>query len=269
MDLHRASTHYNGLGIQEGIDFHSTMYVLRTLKDTKYPLKYPLKCALETVISAGAWPEDRIHQIHPSVSAQCKRCGGPVDDALHTFWLCPANEHIEDRAVETTQCLIPAAQQLSVEYPCLWLRGILPSKFTDIDPQYDPSNELSVTYINNSGSEIIWGSGTYYGDASGGEFSSYPAIRRIGCGLSCILDDGSLSFGAHFNLPGTVQTVPRGELYALVVLVGLCQPMIILNMLRIMKGSISISVQARVVPSNHPTVTYIANFTIRCIEKHS
>ncbi len=112
-----------------------------------------------------------------------------------------------------------AAERLSTEFPCLWLRGILPSQFTDIDPQYVPPNTVKYTYINHTSTSIVWASGTYYGDASGGEFSSFAPIRRAGCGLAAISDDGTLRFGVSFNLPGTVQTVPRGELYALVALV--------------------------------------------------
>ena len=68
-------------------------------------------------------------------------------------------------------------------------------------------------------------SGTYYGDASGGDFSSVPLIRRVGVGLCSISPQGNLLFGVHCNLPGDVQTVPRGEIYALYLLLQLASPM--------------------------------------------
>ena len=72
---------------------------------------------------------------------------------------------------------------------------------------------------------IVWNSGTYYGDASGGDFTTFAPIRRIGCGLAAIDSNGALIAGMSLNLPGPVQTVPRGELFALVMLmhfVDLC-----------------------------------------------
>ena len=57
--------------------------------------------------------------------------------------------------------------------------------------------------------------GTIYGDASGAEFSVDPLLRRIGVGLAAVDNDGNILWGLSFNLPGDVQTVPRGELYAI------------------------------------------------------
>ena len=66
--------------------------------------------------------------------------------------------------------------------------------------------------------------GTFYGDASGGIFSSMPRIRRIGCGIVQIDATGELIWGQHFNLPGNIQTVPRGELYVLLYMVERLEP---------------------------------------------
>ena len=51
------------------------------------------------------------------------------------------------------------------------------------------------------------------------EFSSYAMLRRCGCGLAKLDVSDNLAFGASFNLPGDIQTVPRAEAFALVVLV--------------------------------------------------
>jgi len=74
---------------------------------------------------------------------------------------------------------------------------------------HNPTNDLNITYIYPDIS--TWRSGLYFGDASGGEFASYPSIRRVGCGLGVIDEEGNLVFGARFNLPGEIQTVPRGN----------------------------------------------------------
>ena len=42
LDLVRAANHFDGKGIEEGIDFHATMAVLRSLKKDEC---YPYKCA--------------------------------------------------------------------------------------------------------------------------------------------------------------------------------------------------------------------------------
>ncbi len=217
LNLRRASSHYNGLGMYDGIDYHATMAVIRSLSSNHYPYK----CAIESILSASTWPNQRVHDCVPHVSPICTRRGSAPDDALHCFWQCPANGIIEDEDVQTTQVLIPAAESGVLTHPCLWLRGILPSKFTNINPSAFPSNVSSIQIIKDTSSQATWASGTYYGDASGGEFSSFASIRRVGCGLAAIDSAGNLVFGAKSNLPGSVQTVPRGEIYALFMLVDL------------------------------------------------
>jgi len=108
----------------------------------------------------------------------------------------------------------------------MWFRGILPSKFTDLDIP-EPVNELHVTHIQQQNAH--WKSGTYYGDASGGECSQYNALRRVGVGFLLANQEGGLVHGAHFNLPGIVQTVTRGELFALVVLLRFLEPLSIVE----------------------------------------
>ena len=109
--------------MHNGIDYHNTMSVLRSLKDTHYAFK----CALETIMPAGAWPYARIHEHKPSVSPLCPRYGQACDSSLHCFWQCPATELIEDETVSSTENLWVAAEKASVDEHCLWLRGILPS----------------------------------------------------------------------------------------------------------------------------------------------
>ncbi len=42
-----------------------------------------------------------------------------------------------------------------------------------------------------------WGSGTYYGDASGGEYTRYPQLRRIGVAVVFTDTNGNLQYGLH------------------------------------------------------------------------
>ena len=152
-------------------------------RSIKGPLHYPSRCALETLISGSCWPEDRISQCNNLHSANCSRCGLPDSD-LHTFWTCKCNEDILDAEVVGTQKLIPRAILESVDQPCLWLRGILPSSLSNIPEEYLPTSDLKSIYISYSTpiEECIVTSGLYYGDASEGAFSSYPKLTRCGVG---------------------------------------------------------------------------------------
>ena len=60
----------------------------------------------------------------------------------------------------------------------------------------------------------VWPSGQYFGDGSGGEFTSYPSLIRCGTGLVCYDASCSYVFGAHTPLFGEVQTVFRAEMLA-------------------------------------------------------
>ena len=65
--------------------------------------------------------------------------------------------------------------------------------------------------------------GIFYTDASGGKFSSFNRLRRIGCG-ACLCVHGVPKWSHYFNLPGPVQSVPRGELYAILYIVERVSP---------------------------------------------
>ena len=62
----------------------------------------------------------------------------------------------------------------------------------------------------------LWPGGEYWTDASGGEYGSVARLRRVGCGIAR-LDGGTdaLEWGCFFALPGSKQTVPRGELHGI------------------------------------------------------
>ena len=152
-----------------------------------------------------------------------------MEDALHTFWSCPANEFIDDDTLVSTQSLIPFAEAQAGDTPCLWFRGLLPSSYTSLKEEHEPPETDDIVLVNRTHHPISWGSNTYYGDASGGTLTSVPTLRRIGIGLACVDPQGVLLFGVHARLPGSVQTVPRGELYAIVLLARLAIPLAIID----------------------------------------
>ncbi len=99
-----------------------------------------------------------------------------------------------DDAVITTQDFCSTALAEVEELPCFGLRGILPHKLTIIDDQYLPPDLPHLRFTNVS-EDQLWESGTYYGDASGGEFSSVPRIRRVGCAVAHIIPQGACFWG--------------------------------------------------------------------------
>ena len=134
-----AHLHHNGGGLKNGVDWDCTLSYHRTLKK---PELYNQKCALETIMCAATWSNARVHDIHPEVQDVCQRCGAANDTDFHTFWQCPANENIESEAVSKTQHLACFASSAYLSEPCLWLRGILPSHHTHIEPEFFPEDEL-------------------------------------------------------------------------------------------------------------------------------
>jgi hypothetical protein len=103
----------------------------------------------------------------------------------------------------------------------MWLRGILPSDTILPTPPLPPTEDAIIHTINDNSYPLPnWESGIYYGDGSGGEFSSFPLIRRCGVGLCSIDGNTSQITGmASLNLPGSIQTVPRSEYYAFYYLI--------------------------------------------------
>jgi len=140
LDLDRARRHFNGKGIERGIDWDAS---LKAIKSHKSPEQYPYKCALETILSGATWPLSRI-AVHTSVDTLCPRCGKEPEDSLHCFWTCPANENLTSVNVIATQKYIPTAILESVNEPCLWLRGLLPAHYTAIPHSSYPINNLHV-----------------------------------------------------------------------------------------------------------------------------
>ncbi len=202
-DLARADNHYDGKGMKDGIHRESTLKKIRSFGSNDK--LYKDKCTLETVMSSCCWSNDRIHSIFPSHNPRCNRCGLNVPETeLHCYRECPANTTIAHEAVTSTQPLIPRAQAECDMLPCLWLRGLLPASL--IQAIIPASDDLAVSIT--SPDLVSWKSGTYYGDASGGIFSSHNDLRRCGCSVVKCDELGGLIFACDFPLPGEIQTVP-------------------------------------------------------------
>jgi len=152
-------------------------------------------------------------------STACPRCGKLEADALHEYWECPANSNINEAAIHKTQIHITQAHYESVHYPCLWLRGILPQALAVPIPPCSDYDKLIHTYSSQP-PLATWPGGQYFGDGSGGEYTSHPELRRCGVGLACYDHANQLLFEWKAPLLGEVQTVFRAEMLALLICVS-------------------------------------------------
>ena len=252
----KASQHWAGEGLQAGVDWAASMALhwhLSKMLGNVYddadadfepqqieqddPLHDGVQWSpssitwLELFMSGGYWPQQRAAEAHP-VTPMCPRCGlKTYETALHLIWHCPANAQISDERVVDSQHLISHADQGVQQHPCLWLRGLLPSDLVAINTPVVTQCEL--TFYGQVVPHTGWEPGHFYTDCSGGPFSSFPPIRRAGFGIAVIREDDHLYraeqwdvflWGAYGPVPGLSQTVPRGELYAILAVVERVKP---------------------------------------------
>ena len=238
-----ASSHYLGTGLQGGVAWQASSALLRHLSSKLSAAssahadsdsdEFILELDgdhwhahaitwLELFLCGGYWTQERAAAVHP-ISSRCTRCrAGAPETPLHLLWTCSANERINDERVSSTQQYISQAVEGSRDYPCLWLRGLLPSSLVTVNTPYVMDEQLH--FVGRLPPEP-WPAGDFYSDASGGPFSSIAAIRRCGVGIAVIQEaPGSdhtcfeLVWGVFAPLIGTHHTVPRAELYAMVVI---------------------------------------------------
>ena len=223
--------HYCGKGAGEGLSLDHSLSVLYSLKrrtnklnpDVLLPCPssevHALKGALECLLAGSFWPAERVRSIKPEADGLCAKCG-QLDTPLHQFWTCSHLDTIDDNRIASTQDLVQLAVDGSQHYPCLWLRGLLPASMLAIPDMYSPIDKLDITYVAGWQPGISLPTGTYFTDASGGLDHDVPSLRRCGVGIcaSPPLNPIGAPGGLHYPLPGEVQTVPRGELHAIVTL---------------------------------------------------
>ena len=150
----------------------------------------------------------------------CSRCGLSPDSAFHTFWECPCNNDIDSPYVADTQQFIETAR-IDKEHQCLWNRGILTSDLVTIPQIHQPQTTSNTTIKTFCGHVQSWSSGSYYGDGSGGKHHKHAKLRRCGSSVCSLTSEGVPAQVAYSRLPGPNQTVPRSEVFALIMLLSL------------------------------------------------
>ena len=98
------------------------------------------------------------------------------------------------------------------------IAGSTPEKVTQY-AKIDCNNMFNNSCTVDEQPNRHWPPGIYFTDGSGGVFSDTAPLRRCGVGLVCmkLLNTLCIDFAAYSNLPGKVQTVPRAELYAVLL----------------------------------------------------
>ena len=206
MKLKQASKHRNGGGIENGIDNNTTFSLMAK---NKFKINYQKYSALETIFAGATWPNIRVKEAYPSVSA-------PETD-LHVYWQRPCNYDIDDEAIEQSNKYIDNAMMHAEDRPCLWLRGIMPKSYTHIPKDDIPDRRIF--YAEGNVPPLgEWPSGVYYGDGSGGANGKFPSALRCGVSVVSLDTQHNFEFGIKYPLPGEIQTVPRAELSAMVSL---------------------------------------------------
>ena len=110
--------------------------------------KHAQVAALETLMCGACWSQSRIHSIHPEVTPLCPRCHQEPEEDLHAFWTCPANATLQDEEVINSQSLVSKALSASVDIPCLWLRGILPTSLVEVPTDDIPDTRFFVKELD-------------------------------------------------------------------------------------------------------------------------
>ena len=225
IQLQRASKHYNGKGIQNGIDWATTLGYLNKFRKRG---EIDRANAMETIISGACWPQARVAEIHPEVSPMCQYCFSEPEDALHFFWTCPRHSACEAEEVAESQDLIELAIEDGQDNPSKWYRGIMSSSDISIGSDMEPTDQ-SIYVLKSNNLPIntepdSWPSGFYFGDASGGPYTAYPSLRRVGVGVAMYREsERQADFRLHYPLPGQVQTVPRGETHVVLLVTSMLE----------------------------------------------
>ncbi len=222
----RVSQHFDGKGIEKGVDFEVTFSLLRAYrrnksgKEPRWKPEYAESraAALETAFSGSLWPQSRVSDAFPDVSNECLWCGEPRADSLHDIYLCPHLFESEDSSILETNDLVEEAIEKANSNPCLWFRGIATIDLTQLPEEVmGYADSFKCAYELDPPPVGEWPSGDYFTDGGGGRFSSVASLRKCTIGIAHLVDS-VLVFGCRSPLPGAVQTVPRSEVAAVLVL---------------------------------------------------
>ena len=163
-----ASKGFAGRGLEGGVDIRP----LRRLQVWLHKQGHHGHLAMLRTIHAGAfWSPFSLHLAYGGDCPCPHGCGLLNPPDIHIFWTCEKIQHIDHPFVQRSQRLVERAKVGGVETPSLWVRGLVPAKLTQ--PQQGVVDQ--VLHFGRPHLQAVH----FYCDASGGQFSSDPRMRRI------------------------------------------------------------------------------------------
>ena len=127
------------------------------------------------------------------------------------LWGCPLLD-LELESVVATQEFLPLVLQRDLD--CLWLRGLLPRSLVAVDPQ-----DSMVALYGVGVPPVVFPSGWCFTDSSVGQYGTCELLRRYSFGIARLVGL-QLMWGVYGAVPGVAQSVPRGELFAILVVLS-------------------------------------------------
>ena len=220
----KAAAHHNGKGLEEGADLTSVRKHLARLRKQK---RHEEAGALECGVTAATWPRAKIAAYKdketPPEEILCHRCHKAPETDYHRTWECEANEKL--KGCKSSKHLIRRSKEGTIRAPCLWLRGIVPATWTQVDAPPETTeaetNNFRIPVDENlkfhaTNGERLLGCG----DGSGGKKTADRRLRRAA--WAWVIIDGRQSTASDVActrsaaLPGRRQTVNRAELTAFI-----------------------------------------------------
>eukprot|EP00959_Pyramimonas_sp_CCMP1952_P458167 9476169-Pyramimonas_sp.AAC.1 len=205
--------------MEQGVHNASYRQLLRQLEAA--PGGRRLAGLLLASAAGAAWPRARRQQrSKQSISEVCTRCKECKETSFHRIWECTGRKPHE--IYKLSDEFAARAQTGREAEACFWVRGLIPEPWLEV-PKPIQSEDWTCHGINGF-DEACFPHGsednpTYaFGDASGGKDTSDAALRRVGLAVAVyseLTPDMMIEIGIWGGLPGDVQTVARGELYAL------------------------------------------------------
>ena len=210
----QASEHLDGGGIQGPISLHHVWDLVASLDKEG---RRDLAAMIRLLVSGGYWTEESRHTAQMAPDPVCRRCQRDPETSRHRFWDCMCNASSQVQEIVDSQHLRHGAQQEAAQYPCFWMRGLIPLSWFDLPP-VPGSRDLQGRRCPGALSPGCLPGGLYATDGTGGQFAKFPVLRRVAFAFVRLRpsDDFDWDCGVTGVLDSVRQTVPRAELAAIV-----------------------------------------------------
>ena len=178
--------------------------------------QYGRKGMIMHIACDSIWDEVKRYRAGYRTSPLCPYCNREEGDRGHLSWKCPVINGLDIPEIQDTNGLINTAVR-ETQYACYWIRGFIPADWTT--PIDAPEGSYSLYQHKGNTTNHRY---KYYTDGSGRKYHDDPRIRRCGSAGASISFDTTpptIADAIWGSLPGDHQTVPRAELYAIIIVI--------------------------------------------------